>query len=174
MRLTKRVKAITVAILAAAGLGLVFMPTSGADFTASDTGSITAQTGNLSLNLSDGSNTGTFALNFANLKPGDSKTASFTVKNTGSIAAKVSLDQPITNAVVPNIGAAELAKMRVGVDNYAAPAPVTSLTSGFNLGALNAGQSRTYTVRVELDSSAGNVWQDRTVSATGTVWLKQS
>lgn len=175
MRISSRLRGslIALAAIVAVAFGITTLPSTGADFNDSAPGSINAETATLSMSV-NGNPDEPFQLNFGNIKPGDSKTATFKVQNTGSIKGDVSLDEPLSNLVIPALPAADLAKMRVGVNGYAAPVPITSLANGINLGSLNGGQERTYTVVLELDSSAGNNWQDRQLSAGFTAWLNQS
>ena len=158
---------------AAVAIGLALLaPTTGADFSASDTGKVTAAAGTLTIELSDAQNTGTFDLNYPNLAPGETKVDQFTVKNTGSIAADVKIGAPFSGVAV-NLGQANPAKLMVAIDGYHANSPVTALGNSINLGSLAPGQSRTYTVRVGLDASAGNEWQGKSVSTNVTVTLAQ-
>ncbi len=156
---------------------LLFVPVSGADFSASDTGRVDIATATLSVGLTDAqASVGTFDLDFSNLKPGETQTRTFTVTNTGSIAADVSLGNPIKDVTgsLTGLSNVDLAELKIGVANYQALTSVTQLTSGaIDLGSLSAGQSRTYTLQVSLDSSAGNEWQDKSVGATATVTLNQ-
>lgn len=163
---------IGVAGATALGLGLMGAGSTGADFSASDTGNVSIQSGTLTVELSDSDNVGTFQLSYPNLAPGDEKADKFTVKNTGSIPADVEIGAPFSN-VSANLGAANPAKLMVGVDGYQATASAPSLAGNISLGSLNPGQSRTYTVRVGLDQSAGNEWQGKSLSTDVTVTLKQ-
>ena len=175
------------AVALVAGAALIGpVNTSGADFTASDTGNVAINTANLTIELSDADNTGTFTLNYSDLAPGGSRVDTFTVKNTGSIAADVKFGAPISNTKT-NAGAdtdLSLLKMSIGdgptgsisaLPNtaYQSEIPVSSLPSSIDLGALKPGQSRTYSVKVSLDKAAGNEWQNKSLSADVTVTLKQ-
>lgn len=153
---------------------LLLVPVSGADFTASDTGRVDVATATLTLDLSGGSQaSGGFDLDFSNLKPGETQTQTFTVKNTGSIAADVSLGGPLT-AVSGSIGNANPGQLKIGVAGYKALTPAPQLASGaIDLGSLGSGEQRTYTMQVSLDSAAGNEWQGKTIGATATVTLDQ-
>lgn len=154
---------------------LMFTSVSGADFSASDTGDVSVSTATLSVGLSDGvGSQGTFDLDFVNLKPGETKSQTIVVQNTGSIAADVSLGNPISNIVLPQgLTTADLAKLTVAIPGYQNPVAITSLPASINLGSLVAGQSRSYTVQIGLASNAGNEWQGKTLGATATVTLNQ-
>lgn len=143
-----------------------------ANFTASDTGNVKVDTATLTVELSDTANTGSFELKYPSLAPGDAKVDHFTVKNTGSVAADVKIGAPFTG-LQANIGQANPNKLTVAIDGYQTLAPVTSVGQQINLGSLAPGQSRTYTVRVGLDSSAGNEWQGKSLSTNVTVTLQQ-
>ena len=169
-----RIRTSIVAVAGAVAIGLLLIGTgsTGADFTASDTGNVSVQSGTLTVELSDANNTGTFDLSYPNLAPGDVKVDKFTVKNTGSIPADVKFGMPV-NVTGYNVGNADVSKLSFSVDNYQPTTSVTAMPSSISLGSLNPGQSRTYTVRVGLDQSAGNEWQGRSVSASVTVTLNQ-
>lgn len=168
-----RTKKFLVGGMGAGAIALALLvPTTGADFSASDTGSVEATTGTLTVELNDADNVGTFQLSYPNLAPGQVKVDKFTVKNTGSIPADVVIGQPFSNVAV-NLGVANPSKLLVSVDGYQVQVPATSLTGNLSLGSLNPGQSRTYTVRVGLDQSAGNEWQGKSLSTDVTVSLKQ-
>ena len=164
---------IGVAGVVAVGLALS-APTTGADFSASDTGTVSIQSGNLTVELSDSNSVGTFDLDFDNLAPGETKVDQFTVKNTGSIPADVKLGGISLGANnFAGLTGPQLNMLKAGIDGYQASASVPSLTGVMQLGELNPGQSRTYTVRVGLDQVAGNEWQNRHVAAGLTVTLAQ-
>jgi hypothetical protein len=95
----RRVTVAVISTLAAAGIAVaVLAPSSGADFSASDTGSVHVATATLDLSLSDDNHTGTFDANFVNLAPGHAnwQAKTFTVKNTGSITANVKVGGPLS------------------------------------------------------------------------------
>lgn len=179
LKLNKKNIARTGGGIAALGVAaaLLFVPVSGADFSATDTGRVDVSTATLTVGLTDSkASNGTFDLDFSNLKPGETQTQTFTVTNTGSIAADVSLGNPISQitASLNGLTAQDLAELKIGVAGHQALTPVTSLTSGsIDLGLLAAGQSRTYTLQVSLDEAAGNEWQGKSVGATATVTLNQ-
>lgn len=156
---------------------MVTAPT-GANFSASGTGSVQGGTATLGLSLSDGNNSqGTFALNFANLKPGTSVAQTLVVTNTGTIPANVSIGQPISGAsFTPAAGQnPDPAQLQASIDGYLSPTGATAMPSSVGLGVLNPGQSRAYTVRVGLVSAAGNDWQGATFAVnTVTVTLNQA
>ena len=153
--------------------GLVLVPTTGADFSASDTGRVDINTATLSIGLTDNKESaGTFDLDFANLAPGQSQVQTFYVTNTGSIAADASIGAPISGvSFAPNNGQnANL--LRIGVDGIVAPAPAANIST-IVLGTVEPGQTRAFNLRVELDQSAGNEWQGTKVGAIATVTLNQ-
>lgn len=174
----RKIRNIAIGGLAAAALGLTLhgAGSTGADFSASHTGNVSVQAGTLTVQLSDADNTGTFKLSYPNIKPGDMPYDQFTVKNTGSIPANVKLGMPIS-VTGYNLGGgqgnANPAQLSASIDGYLAPTSVTSLTGDIQLGSLQPGESRTYTVRVGLDHNAGNEWQGKSVSADVTVTLNQ-
>ena len=169
-------RSIVVGTAGAAAVGLLLLGTgsTGADFTASDTGTVSIDSGNLTIELSDAEDTGTFGLAYPNLAPGDVKVDKFTVKNTGSIPADVSLKlNSLGTNNLAGLTPAQLNMLTASIDSYQTTASVPSLTGNMALGSLNPGQSRTYVVRVGLDQAAGNEWQNRSVNATMAVTLKQ-
>lgn len=154
--------------LLVSGLGL-----SGADWTASDSGEVTLETGNLTVALSDSTNEAGFDLNYANLAPGQTKSDSFKVTNTGSVPASTSFKFNLGQFNVGSLTAAEAAKLTVKVGDNA-PVPVTqAINTEFDLGDLNPGSARNVPVQLTLDQSAGNAWQGVTGSGDGVVTLKQ-
>lgn len=166
---------VGIAVTSAAGLALFGAGSTGADFTASDTGSVQVGTATLSLNLSDaGGSTGTFNLAYNNLQPGQEMTKVFYIKNTGTIPATARLGAPFTVGQLPSgLTGADYSELLVGVDGVAALAPAPAAANGFNLGVIQPGQTKAVTVRVGLASGAGNEWQGKTLSATATVTLNQ-
>jgi hypothetical protein len=173
----RRVTVAVISTLAAAGIAVaVLAPSSGADFSASDTGSVHVATATLDLSLSDDNHTGTFDANFVNLAPGHAnwQAKTFTVKNTGSITANVKVGGPLSGLTYNVPAAADPAKLKFQVDGYQALTSVAGLPSSINLGQLGAGQQRTYVLRVELDASAGNEWQNANLGVTATVTLNQA
>lgn len=163
---------IGLAVGGALGLAVFGVGSTGADFSASDTGNVSIQSGTLTVELSDSNNVGTFQLAYPNLAPGEVKVDQFTVKNTGSIPADVEIGAPFSG-VQANLGSANPSKLMVGVDGYQSMVAAPTLAGNIDLGSLNPGQSRTYTVRVGLDQSAGNEWQGKSLSTNVTVTLKQ-
>lgn len=159
---------------------LLLTPVTGADFSASDTGRVDVSTATLSIGLTDDKgSTGTFDLDFTNLKPGEVKTQTFHVTNTGSIDATAKIGAPITGASftggVGTLTQADLNEFKVGVVGYQNLVAAPSLANGsINLGTIAAGQTKAYTVQVGLDQTAGNEWQGRSVGATATVTLTQN
>lgn len=170
-KLNRRSALIGVTAIVVAG-AVIGAGSTGADFTASDSGNVSVQAGTLTVELSDASNVGTFKLDYPNLAPGETKADQFTVKNTGSIPADVQIGAPFSN-VQANLGTANPAQLKIGVDGYQPSTSASSLTGNIQLGSLNPGQARTYTVRVGLDQAAGDEWQGKSVSTDVTVTLKQ-
>lgn len=158
----------------AAALLFVGAGSTGADFSASDTGNVSINSGTLTVELSDSQNTGTFELSYPNLAPGEMKADKFTVKNTGSLPANVKISGVNVGANnLSGLTPAQLGMLKASIDGYKTATPVTAMTGEIPLGSLAAGQSRTYTVRVGLDQAAGNEWQNRNVAAGVTVTLNQ-
>jgi hypothetical protein len=175
-RFTARKVIAGIAVAAAAVVAVLAVSSqTGANFSDSDTGSASVSTATLALNLSDAAgHTGTFDLNYANLKPGDSVVKVFKVTNNGSIPGTAKLGQPVTPTTVPSgLTVADAAELKVGVDGVASPVSVTSLPSSFNLGTVAPGETKAYSLRIELASSAGNEWQGKTLAGTATVTLEQ-
>ncbi|MDN5274140.1 MAG: hypothetical protein JWP06_41 [Candidatus Saccharibacteria bacterium] len=173
----KKLIGIVVAGLAALGIATALvLPSTGADFTASDIGTVNVSTATLSLSLSDDSgSSGTFDLNFTNLAPGAQQVRNFYVKNTGSIAANVKIGNPVSGVVftAPAGQTPDPAQLKFGVDGYLALTPATSIGTSIPLGSIGAGETKGYTLRVSLDQAAGNNWQGVSVGATATVTLNQ-
>lgn len=174
-KLSRLIKGIIGTVGALGIIAAVLLPGSGANLSASDTGTVNVGTATLTLSLGDDNgSSGTFNLNFPNLKPGQSLTQTFYVKNTGSIQANASIGAPTTgNFTVPSGQNPNPAKLKAGVDNYLALTPITGLST-INLGTLNAGETKGFTLRIGLDSSAGNEWQNVHVGGTATVTLNQA
>ncbi len=174
---TKKTLARTGAGVATLAVAAVLLPSmmTGADFSASDTGRADVSTATLTIDLSDGNGSqGTFDLDFLNLKPGETKSQTIVVKNSGTIAADASLGNPISGVTLPQgLSTSDLAKLTVAIPGYQNAVPITSLPSAIDLGTLAAGQSRAYPVQISLDSSAGNEWQGKTLGGTATVTLDQ-
>ena len=99
----------------------------------------------------------------------------FTVANVGTVKAKVTIGQPITNAnlVIPPGQTPDLGQLKVAVHGYLPSTPITGLPQQIDLGELDGGKQATYTVFVSLDAAAGNEWQNVTASGEPTVTLIQ-
>jgi len=180
--LSRRTKGIILGIAAVAAVGAVAIPGTGANFSASDTGQVNVHTATLSLNLSDpAGHSGTFEANFPELAPGGQQTQVFYVTNSGSIPANVTMGQPITptaldapNSNVNGNPSIDYNDLQFGIDGVMGLTSVGNLPATINLGSLGAGQTMTVTLRVGLDSSAGNEWQNAGVGASVTVTLNQA
>jgi hypothetical protein len=171
----RKVIAAAALVLGVTVAGVALSSQTGANFNDSDTGSVAVGTAKLKVNLSDpNGSTGTFNLNYVNLKPGDSVVKVFSVTNNGTIPGTAKLGQPVTATTVPSgLTVADAAKLKVGVDGVASPVSVTSLPSSFNLGSVAPGETKNYALRIELASNAGNEWQDKVLAGTVTVTLEQ-
>jgi hypothetical protein len=149
-------------LITAVGLGLgASGGATGANFTADGSGSLTATAGTLSF---AGGGAQLFSLSYTNLAPGASpQSETITVQNTGSLPAEVSIS---------NLGGASFApttpsyvnSLYVSVDSYLPATGVGKISAPIDLGPIAAGETRTFTVRAGLDSSAGNSWQGVTFS----------
>lgn len=176
--LTSKSKRLTIGFVAAIAAVAVFVvPTTGANFTASDTGRVDVSTANLSLSLTDdNASAGTFNLNFPNVAPGTTIPRNFYVTNAGSVPANVKIGQPVSGGslTIPAGQSPNLGQLRVGITGHYEPTPVTALPPYWNLGQLAPGQSAGFTVNVSLDSNAGNAWQNVVAGADVMVILEQA
>ena len=155
-------------VLVAGGLGLMFSGgNSGADFTATDKGDVTVSTGELTLALTNGN------LDYPNLAPGTSKTDTFTVTNTGSVASEGEFEFVLDSASVSGLTAADAAELKVSVNGSAPVSAVAAVNTTFDLGTLTPGQAKNVDVTFSLDSAAGNEWQNKSASGDGVVTLRQ-
>ena len=173
---SKWIRRSLVAVAAIGAGALLLVPNTGANFSANDNGTVHADTATLTIELSDANHPHTFAMNFANVSPGNSVYQQFTVKNTGSIGAShVKLGNTVSGVTfIPQTGQnPDLAKLQVSIDGYLPMTAANAVTTPVDLGSLAAGQSRTYTVRVGLASSATNDWQGVILNATTSVTLEQ-
>lgn len=151
---------------------LLLVPATGADFSASGQGRVDVNTATLSVALSDIDTPVGIDLDFMNLKPGETQSQTFKVTNTGSIAADVNMgSRSNTTFSVP---ASELSELKLGIVNYLEPISFPPpLNGSVDLGSLNPGQSRNYTMQFSLASSAGNEWQGQTVGFDFLIVLNQ-
>lgn len=161
--------------LGAAGIlaAALFMPATGADFTASDNFGTTVQTATLSVELKGDGDGKAFALSYQNLVPGEPQGREFTVTNTGSIAASVSLTNRTTsNTAGARLTGADWEEFRSGVEGYTG---MVKSNVGLNadLGVLQPGESRTYVLVHGLEESAGNEWQGVGLTTNVVVTLNQ-
>lgn len=175
IRITRRTRNIVIGLVAAAGAAFIAIPAAGADFTASDNGATHEKTATLTIGLGDPAHgmTGSFDLVYANMAPGDVQGQQFTVWNTGSIPAAVSLtnrNQGGTNTA--GLTGADWEELTAGVYGYSS---MVKSNVGLNadLGTLQPGESRTYRLDMGLARSAGNEWQGVTVNSNVVVTLKQ-
>ena len=149
--------------------GLVFVPTTGADFSASDYGQVNIDAATLSIGLTDANGSeGTFNLNFPNLAPGVAQQETFTVTNTGSIDAAATFGEPFRTVNLPS--GVDRSQLKFGVAGIAEP--VADFTQ-VNLGVIPAGETRSFDLVVVLDRAAGNEWQGAHMDIQATVTLSQ-
>lgn len=182
-RTTSNKKILGTSILAvAAVIGLGFIPATGAYFSASDNGSAKVTMATLSVDLGDDAHglEGTFHANFDNLAPGETASQVFYVKNTGSIPATVSLKQNVQSFVGgPDwptdvaVRAVEVQKLKSAVDGYSGWTRAYNQALNADLGVLQPGEQRAYTLLFALDSDAGNMWQGLQVGANVVITLNQ-
>lgn len=171
----KKLRNAAVIAVVAAGAAAIVIPATGANFSASQVGSVNAKTATLTVGLTDDAgSSNTFKLNFNNLKPGEVQHQNFYVTNTGSIPAVAKLGQPITPTAFSGGGAGlDISKFSAGISGITSLTPVTALPSSFGLGVIQPGETKKFTLDVSLDSSAGNEWQGVTIGANATVTLDQ-
>lgn len=143
-------------------------------YSASDNGHATTHTGTLSIELgTPGNMSGTFDLDFANLVPGGHVDRQFVVENTGSVAATVSLtDRTTSNTAGAALTGSDWEYFRTGVVDYSQQVK-SNVGLNADLGTLQPGQSRTYTLRKSLEPEASNNWQGVTVGSNVVVTLNQ-
>ncbi len=151
---------------------LLLVPATGADFSASGQGRVDVNTATLSVALSDIDTPVGIDLDFMNLKPGETQSQTFKVTNTGSIAADVSIGA--RSNTTSSVSGSDLNELKLGIANYQAPISVASaLIDSIDLGSLNPGTSREYTMDLSLEPSAGNEWQGQTVGGNFQIVLNQ-
>lgn len=172
-----RIKAAVVSLSGAALVSLMVFGTgmSSADFSATDNFKVTSETATLSLELGSPSDgyTGELQLQFDNLAPGEHVDQVFWVKNTGSIPASVSLtDRTTSNTAGPILTGADWEYFRTGVVGYSQQVK-SNVGLNADLGILQPGEERAYTLRKSLESEAGNNWQGVRVGSNVVVTLKQ-
>lgn len=179
---SKKKFAITgLALAAVVGIGLI--PATGAYFSASDNGSAKVSMATLSVDLGDNAHglEGTFHANFDNLAPGGSASQTFYVKNTGSIPATVHLKQNVQSfaggpdwpATGTSAHAQEVQKLKSAVDGYSGWVRAWNQALNADLGVLQPGEQKAYTLMFALDSDAGNMWQGLQVGANVVITLDQ-
>jgi len=176
MNITKT-KIIALGSTAALGVGIAISAASGAYFSASEPMPVSGNTATLSVEVNGAASDAT-GITFKNIAPGKKLTQSFTVKNTGTVAADVEIGAPISvSGVHGHVSSmAELGQLSAGIVGYGGLKAITgySGTSTIDLGTLQPNQTRTYTAEVLLDQNAGNDWQGATASGTVTVTLNQA
>jgi len=172
MNITKT-KIVALGSTAAVGLGIAITAASGAYFSASEQMPVSGSTGTLSV-MVNGAASNAIGIAFPNLVPGQTQQQVFTVTNTGSVAANVTIGEPITvSSLHGNVQAANYGLLSVGVEGHGGLHSILATPDTISLGELGAGDTGTYTVDVALDSSAGNDWQGASASGTVTVTLDQ-
>lgn len=159
----------SIAAVAAAGIVLaaVVVP-SGANFNDAKSAHVSISSATLKVD------TRVINLSFANLKPGEVQHQDFTVTNNGSIDAVATLGSNFTNST-PGTNL-DYSKLSIGVSGISGLIPVTQLSHSadqFTLGTVKAGETKTYTVDVSLDQSAGNEWQGQSFGGDVPVTLTQ-
>lgn len=154
---------------------LLLAPVTGAKFTASGNGSVDVSTAKLTLGLSDGSgSSGTFALKYLNLKPGETQTQKLVVTNTGSIDGDATFaGLPAVSNVTGSLQEADYKELAVAIPGFLAATGLDQLPQTVDLGTLKAGETKTFEVKVSLDQKATNEWQDVKIATTATVVLEQ-
>lgn len=155
------------ALIAAAAVA----PVSGAWFFDARTGTGHVSSGTLNLSVT-GQDTNSGSLNFEAdaLAPGTSSTETYTVTNTGTVAgtAQFQMDQTVTNG-----GSADVSQVSYTVSDDQTSATLGSTGGSVDLGTLQGGESRTFTLSATLDSHAGNEWQGINASNNIAVTLTQ-
>jgi len=164
-----------IGIGAAAILGLGVVAGSGAVFNDTDTARVDINTATVVLGVNDADNAGVIDLDFNNLKPGQLIAQSFSVTNAGSIAATANLGSGFTNSTPgENL---DYTQLRVGVGTVSGQTPLVPVTnlpaSGWDLGVLQPGETKTFVVDVKLGGPAGNEWQGKTFGGNLPVTLTQ-
>lgn len=159
----KRTIGALATILAASGVAVG----SGASFSSqTENPGISATSGTLKMTNSK-PDASTFATNPTNLKPGDVRSSTVTITNSGTLKSIMTLDVAGTSSFSEG-------KMKLEVLDGTSVVYTDSdavLTQGpIALGSTpwNAGEARTYTVRWTFDPSALNADQERTATASLT------
>lgn len=169
----KKFRNIAIGGLLIAGAALVAVPVTTSSFSATDTGNVKIKSAELNLDLADDhGSTGTFNLDFSNLKPGEVQHQSFYVHNTGTIPAVAKFGQPVSGTDFKGGTNPGLDKLLVGVSGITSLKPATSF-SDIGLGSIQPGETKKVTLDIGLDKSAGNEWQGVTMAGTATVTLDQ-
>jgi hypothetical protein len=163
-----------VTLMGGGAAGVLATAPSGANFTASGQGAASVETANLHMALGDNhGSSNTFNLTYANLAPGDDKTDTFTVKNTGSVDAEVTVSVGPLKSLSGSPD--NINQFKIGIDNVLPLTPVATALAHqpIDLGPLAAGPTQTYTVHAALDFAADNTWQDFKASTAVQVTLTQ-
>ena len=156
---TRRLLPPLVAMLAAGSIAVA----SGATFTAtSSTAPSVVASGTLTL---DNTKDGVALFDGSDLKPGDTVSGSATVTNDGSLPAGLTLTEA---AGASDFSDPALLQLTIDEDGSQVYDGDFGGAGTIDLGTFAAGESRTYDVTVTFASSAGNVDQGRTASATYT------
>lgn len=144
----------TVAVAGAVAVG------SGATFTSQTVDTVAVTAGTLKLTSSGSAN-----LTLENMKPGETRSGTFTIKNEGSLPAKLTVSKSdVTNTFATNgvlsvkVKDASGTVVHQGSFDQLLSTPIAS-------GDLDAGASRSYTFDVTLGQNASNADQGKTASA---------
>lgn len=154
---------LAAATLAIGGIALATAP-SGAWFSDTKAATAKAQTGHAAIKLSDAGHSATCVLDFGTVNPGHSATATCTVENTGTTPLKITLsDVNMPTVVAPHstpVNTIDDTKYFVGIDGYLSDTALSAFATPVDLGALNPGDSRTYTAKFTVSETVGNEGQD--------------
>ena len=165
-----------VAIAAVFALGISGVASNSA-FNDTDQAKVNISTATVVLGVSDQDNSGTIDLSFPNMKPGELKTQSFTVRNDGTIPAVANLGSNFFDSVSPANSAVTYENLRIGVSQSSGSVALTTVTNlpvgGWDLGVLQPGESKTFWVDVKLGGGAGNEWQGQSFGGKLPVTLTQ-
>lgn len=172
----RRVKQGSAAVLGLTGVFVVaslLAPVSGAYFIDAKSGHVTTTTKTLSLTLAgDGTNQAGFDLAFDDLVPGQSSTDSFVVENTGAIDGHAMLS--VHDLQLVDVGNEDLHHLTYWVEGFGTLPYDQGQGAFLDLGTIPAGQAITLNIRATLDETAGNEWQNATVSSAMEISLSQA